>query len=670
MTTDFQPVSFGKYTLLEKIGVGPTAECYRATGADAKGNRHPVFIRRLFPHLSQDKEIVDAFQEMARISSLLEHKNIIKVLDFGNVDGTAFVATECLAGHTLRDLMAASREKGHPVDVGNALYIISLVCSGLAYAHALCDSSESHPNTVHGNLSPQTVLTTMDGHVKITDFGLQAESRHDRAGQLDMMKGKLAHMSPEQVDGATADHRTDVFAAGILLYELVTGKDLFQGETITVFSMVRQARFEPPQNIVKGLPRKVYEIIGRSLEKKPENRYQSAGAMLSDLHEVMSAISPKPSEKTLAHYLGTLFQGKDGSKQQTANIEQRLTSDKGTQTKPGPSSHCKTRTVGVPCPPEGKSHAGKLRPRLPVGRTGSAMPFSKKTIEDLCSKLRGLFRPTAVLRSDRKERRHSVIRSHSPQQVADAPQPLWRRRASGNELSVAVQTKPPRHRQALWFAALATVMVLVMAVSMLFKRESTTDHAQSDGATVFDAAVKALKAGNFQQAVFQFEQALAAEPEMRDMLAQPYAQALEAQAASILKVEPDEAEQLLLTAREFDPTSPQVHTRLGLLYINRKDYEKAVDAYQKAVKLDARQADAFFNLGYIYAVTKNYAKAQEMYTRAVELSPAFLDEALFNLAVVQQQLGKRRECIENLKRAVEINPENRQARQHLKTLTG
>jgi tetratricopeptide (TPR) repeat protein len=291
-----------------------------------------------------------------------------------------------------------------------------------------------------------------------------------------------------------------------------------------------------------------------------------------------------------------------------------------------------------------------------VGQTGTAVRSPKKTIEAPWSKLRKMFCLTAVLRSDRKERRHSVIRSHSPQQAAE------------NEIPIEVQTKTPR--QVLWCAALAAVLVLVMAVSMLFKRESTTDHAESDGATVFDTAVKALEAGNFQQAVFQFEQALAAEPEMRDALAQPYAQALEAQAASILKVEPDEAEQLLLTARGFDPASPQVHTRLGLLYINRKDYEKALDAYQTAVKLDARQADAFFNLGYIYAVTKNYAKAQEMYTRAVELSPAFLDEALFNLAVVQQQLGKRRECIENLKRAVEINPENRQARQHLKTLTG
>jgi serine/threonine protein kinase/Tfp pilus assembly protein PilF len=655
MMTDFQPVSFGKYTLLERIGVGPTAEFYRATGADAKGRRHPVFIRRLFPHLCQDIEFADSFQEMARISSLLEHKNIIKVLDFGTVDGTAYVATEYLAGHTLRDLITTSREKGHPVDVGNALYIISLVCSGLAYAHAFHDAPESHTNTVHGNLSPQAVFITMDGHVKITDFGIQAENRYDRAGQLDMMKGKLAHMAPEQADGDTVDCRTDVFAAGILLYELVTGRDLFQGETMTLFSMVRQARFEPPQNIAKGLPPKVYKIIGRSLEKKPENRYQSAGAMLADLHQVLSTMASEAFERTLAHYIGTLFQAKGTPKKPTVNMERPLKRDKGTQTGPTSSSHRKTRPASVPCATKGKQHAGKLRPGLPVGRTGSAMPSSKKRIEDLFSKLRGVFRPTAVLRGDRKERRHFGSPSLIPQKDSE------------NARAIPIQPKIPR--KALWFAAVPAVLVLVMAVSMLSKRDSPTDHAALAGSAVSDAAVKALEAGNFQQAVFQFEQALAVEPEMRDALAQPYAQALEAQAATILKAEPDKAEQLLLTARGFDPASPQVHTRLGLLYINRKDYDKALDAYQKVVNLNPRQADAFFNLGYIYAVTKNYAKAQDMYTRAAQLSPAFLDEVLFNLAVVQQQLGKRSECIENLKRAVAINPENQQARKHLKTLT-
>jgi tetratricopeptide (TPR) repeat protein len=148
------------------------------------------------------------------------------------------------------------------------------------------------------------------------------------------------------------------------------------------------------------------------------------------------------------------------------------------------------------------------------------------------------------------------------------------------------------------------------------------------------------------------------------------AQALQEKAAGLVEKRPEEAKSLLLRAVELDPKNVQAHFQLGLAYTALKNSPKAIDAYQKVIELEPRYPDAYFNLGYILSMHKNYSKAEEMYSQVVKLAPAYLDEALFNLSVVQEKQGKRKESIGNLERALKVNPKNELAQKFLKRLKG
>ena len=153
-------------------------------------------------------------------------------------------------------------------------------------------------------------------------------------------------------------------------------------------------------------------------------------------------------------------------------------------------------------------------------------------------------------------------------------------------------------------------------------------------------------------------------------MTQAQAKALQKQAAGLMEKNPGEAKSLLLKAAELDPKNVQLHSQLGLVHMKLKEYPKAIGAYQKVTELDPQFADAYFNLGYIYAINKDYSRAEDMYDRTVKLAPSYLDEALFNLSIVQEKQGKRKESIENLKKALKINPQNEMANKLLNKLKG
>jgi tetratricopeptide (TPR) repeat protein len=178
----------------------------------------------------------------------------------------------------------------------------------------------------------------------------------------------------------------------------------------------------------------------------------------------------------------------------------------------------------------------------------------------------------------------------------------------------------------------------------------------------------ALEQKRFAEATLLLEGALVANPSLMDKVSKPVAQALRGQAGALGAEDNQKAKELLVKAVGLDPDNAQGHFQLARLHLREKDYVKAIDSYQRGLKQEPKSSDALFNLGYAYAVTKDYAKAEDVYARAVTLNPPYLDEALFNLAVVQVKLGKRNQGVKNLERAIEVNPKNEGAKQYLQLL--
>jgi tetratricopeptide (TPR) repeat protein len=192
--------------------------------------------------------------------------------------------------------------------------------------------------------------------------------------------------------------------------------------------------------------------------------------------------------------------------------------------------------------------------------------------------------------------------------------------------------------------------------------------APEPGLAKLEAGMEALKLGRFAEATKSFEESLTKNPSLLDRASKPYSQALRGEAAALTATDAPKARELLVKAVGLDPNNVDALSQLGGLSLREKDYAKAIENYEKVAKLDAKRADALFNLGYAYAVIKDYAKAEQAYGKVVDLAPPYLDEALFNLAMVQVKLGKRDQCVKNLERAIQVNPKNEGAKQYLETL--
>src|SRR5688500_3784963 len=236
----FQPQAFGKYHLLDKLAVGGMAEIFLAKSA-ADPNRYLV-IKRILPHFSDNAQFVDMFIDEAKISAQLKHGNIVPVHDLGKIGANYFLAMEWVPGQDLKQLLARCKELGLRLSAEHAAFISWQMLMGLDYAHAKADPGGRPLHIVHRDVSPQNVLVGYDGSVKVTDFGIaKAESKLD-ATQAGTLKGKFGYMAPEQVvaGGPPLDHRADIFASGIILWELLTGHRLFTGTSeIEILEKVR-----------------------------------------------------------------------------------------------------------------------------------------------------------------------------------------------------------------------------------------------------------------------------------------------------------------------------------------------------------------------------------------------------------------------------------------------
>ncbi len=272
---------FGKYSLVRKIGVGGMAEVYLARTTVAQGLAKTLVIKKIHPAYARSRQFVSMFVDEAKIALGLNHPNIVQVFDFGSVGDTYFLAMENIEGlDLLRLLQDCARDKRR-IPYGLGAYVVHQLAKGLDYAHRKADEFGEPLGIVHRDISPQNVLVSWDGAVKIVDFGIaRARHIHEEEG---VVKGKFAYMSPEQGRGEPVDCRSDVFSAGIVLYELACARPLFPGRGKEALDQVKAGGIPPPRDHAPDLPESLERIILRALAFHRDDRYQTARDMQTDL---------------------------------------------------------------------------------------------------------------------------------------------------------------------------------------------------------------------------------------------------------------------------------------------------------------------------------------------------------------------------------------------------
>src|SRR4051794_19339536 len=317
-TADLEPTAFGgRYTLIRRLAVGGMAEIYLARQAAMAGFEKEVVIKRLRQELADDPRIVEMFLDEAKIGAQLNHPNIVHVYDVDEHDGIPYIAMEYIVGEELNELCRRGIQHGRFLPIEHAVELIRQAAAGMGYFHAKRGaegtSLANDPlEIVHLDISPSNLLVTQDGFLKVIDFGIaRAKGQHART---DVLPGKLSYMSPEQAARKQVDHRSDIFSLGIVLYEITVGKRLFRGPAQEVVARLTEAQVAPPTFTRRNFPPALESIVMRTLEKHPEDRYQSAYDLADDLESFLRDERLHSGPVRIARYLDMLALAAGGAR--------------------------------------------------------------------------------------------------------------------------------------------------------------------------------------------------------------------------------------------------------------------------------------------------------------------------------------------------------------------
>jgi serine/threonine-protein kinase len=299
---------FGKYTLIDRIAVGGMAEIFLARQAGLEGFEKTIVIKRIRPHLSNQKSFVKMFLNEAKLAAQLNHPNIVQIYDLGKISDSYFIAMEYIFGRDMRRIIPKADGMGIPFPMVYALKIASSVCEGLYYAHQKTDIYGNPLNIVHRDVTPENIFVSFDGTVKVLDFGIAKAANQIEQTKAGEIKGKLSYMSPEQCMGKPLDHRSDIFSLGVVLYEWITGFKLFTGESeVGILKSITEGKIYAPSYFKADIPEAVEKILMKALEKDREKRYQGAWDMQYDIDQFLSQYEFTPSNIHLSNFLKQLF---------------------------------------------------------------------------------------------------------------------------------------------------------------------------------------------------------------------------------------------------------------------------------------------------------------------------------------------------------------------------
>jgi serine/threonine-protein kinase len=306
-----------RYKVLEKIASGGMAEVFRAESAGLEGFKKTVAIKRVLPHLSEKKQFIGMFLDEARLSAHLSHSNCVQVFDIGVGDNTYFIVMEYVDGADLKAIIEQSRKTGQPLQYELAAAICVRLCEGLSYAHELKDGRNKNLGIVHRDMSPPNVLITRHGEVKIVDFGLAKANSQLEHSEPGIIKGKFSYLSPEAALGQPIDHRTDIFAVGIILWEMLAGRRLFQGESdLETVRQVQAARVPDIKQFNPYVTPELETVLARALARDPTQRYQRARDLGQDLNSMLFHAGRPVSSFDIAQLVEPLVRARENARRQ------------------------------------------------------------------------------------------------------------------------------------------------------------------------------------------------------------------------------------------------------------------------------------------------------------------------------------------------------------------
>lgn len=304
--------TIGDYILEEKIATGGMAELFKAKRKGVEGFEKTVAVKRILPSVAEDREFIDMLIDEAKIASQLSHPNIVQIFDLGKKEDSYFIAMEYVHGKDLRTILKtlSFREKLLPFELSS--YIVMKICDALYYAHNKKDNTGKPLKVVHRDVSPQNILISYDGDVKLTDFGVAKASTKLHQTVVGQIKGKMLYMSPEQSKGSKeVDFRSDIYSLACVLFEMITGKKLFMADSeMAVLEKVQKGKIVKPTKLNPKVPVQLEKIVLKALKQRPTERYQSALEMKKDLEDfILSIRKTIPDNHEVSLFMAGLFPG-------------------------------------------------------------------------------------------------------------------------------------------------------------------------------------------------------------------------------------------------------------------------------------------------------------------------------------------------------------------------
>ncbi|HEX8703604.1 MAG TPA: serine/threonine-protein kinase, partial [Myxococcaceae bacterium] len=299
---------FGKYLLLKRLAVGGMAEIWLAKQLGVQGFEKLVVVKKILDQYVSEREFVQMFLDEARLASSLNHPNVVQIYDLGQEGSSFYIAMEFIAGHDLLAILRKCKGAQGTLPPPIAARLVAGACEGLHYAHTRTDLSGQPLNIVHRDVSPSNILVTYEGGVKVVDFGIakaESQSTKTEAGKL---KGKFAYMSPEQIRTVPLDARSDVFALGIVLWEILVGRRLFKRENeLAIMTDILEGEVRPPSELRPDIPKALDEVVMKALEKDRRKRYGSAQELQLALEKYLASTPEPPTSVHVSQFMMRLF---------------------------------------------------------------------------------------------------------------------------------------------------------------------------------------------------------------------------------------------------------------------------------------------------------------------------------------------------------------------------